>query len=153
MRGALHRPKNGLEWQFWGLFPASVHQCTWAASRSAWSVARRRESAIVRALVGSVKEERHSRSWFRYQLLYDRTRAADRVESQGSTDVPFARRTYEGKKNLGPRTLWREGGGTSRFMRHVEVEDQDRITPGDPARGENTTLRDAAEETSKQAQA
>ena len=58
--------------------------------------------------------------------------------------------TYEGKKNLGPRTLWREGGGASRFIRHVEVEDQDKITPGDPARSENTTLRDAAGETSKQ---
>ena len=34
-------------------------------------------------------------------------------------------------------------------MRHVEVEDQDKITPGDPARGENTMPRDAAEETSK----
>jgi hypothetical protein len=52
------------------------------------------------------------------------------------------------QKNLGPRTFWREGGGVSRFIRHVEPGDQDKITPGDPARGENTALRDAAEETS-----
>jgi hypothetical protein len=55
-----------------------------------------------------------------------------------------------GQKNLGPRTFWREGGAASRFLRRVELEDQDKITPADPARGENTALRDAAKETTRQ---
>jgi len=64
--------------------------------------------------------------------------------------MSHSEKDLRGEKFLGPRTLWREGVRTSRFIRHVEVEDQDKITPGDPARGENTTLRDAAEETAKQ---
>ena len=151
MRGALDLPKNGIKWQFFGVFRAHVHQCTWTASGSARSVARRRGSAIVRALVGSVKEERHSRSWFRYQLLYDRPGPPIGPKVKGRL-MSHSQKDLRGQKNLGPRTLWREGGGASRFMRHVEVEDQDKITPGDPARGENTTLRDAAKETSKQDQ-
>jgi hypothetical protein len=62
------------------------------------------------------------------------------------------RRTYEDKKISARALLWRDGGGTSRFIRHVELGDQDKITPGDPARSENTALRDAAEETSRQDQ-
>ena len=57
--------------------------------------------------------------------------------------MSHSQKDLRGQRNLGPRTLWREGGVASRFIRHVEVEDQDKIKPGDPARGENTTLRDA----------
>ena len=89
-----------------------------------------------------MKEERHPRSWFRYQLLYDRPGPPNGPKVKGRL-MSHSQKDLRGQKNLGPRTFWREGGGTSRFMRHVEVEDQDKITPGDPARGENTMLRDA----------
>ena len=144
-------PKNGKKWRFFRVFRAPAHRCTWTASGGARPVARRRGSAIVRALVGSAKEERHSRSWFRYQLLYDRTRAAERVESQRSTDVPFAEGLTRAKKSGPAHFVARRGRSESVHPgRRGRGPGQDQARH--PAGGENTMPRDATEETSRQDQ-
>ena len=105
----------------------------------------------MQALVGSVKEGSIPDRGFAisYCTIWRGPPIGSKVKGRL---MSHSQKDLRGQKNLGPRTLWREGGGASRFIRHVEVEDQDKITPGDPARGENTTLRDAAGETSKQDQ-
>ena len=105
----------------------------------------------MRALVGSVKEGSILDRGFAISYCTigpgppNGSKVKGRLMSHSEKDL-------RGQKKLGPRTLRREESRTSRFIRHVEFEEQDEIKPADPARGENTTLRDAAEETSKQDQ-
>ena len=105
----------------------------------------------MRALVGSVKEGSIPDRGFAtsYCTIWRGPPIGPKVMGRL---MSHPEKDLRGQKNLGPRTFWREGGGTGPFMRYVEVEDQDKITPGDPARGENATIRDAAVETSRQDQ-
>jgi hypothetical protein len=109
MRGALDLPKNGIKWQFFGIF-SSACPLVYMDGVKRREVRGSLSRVGHRAGIGRVSAGREQpRSWLRYQLLYDRIRAAERAESQGSTDVPFTEGLTMAKKSRPAHFVARRG--------------------------------------------